>query len=127
MHKAYLKEKNGTKKDSMFENFKSIRSNLSTVIKQAKTNYYEKLFTENQSNIKQTWKEIKKIVNLNKKTSFTPELIRKGDQTITNKQEIANEFNTYFTSIGNSIDQKIPNVDSNFQDYLQNVQTDEKF
>ena len=122
IHKLYLKEKNDAAKKEIFDKFKRIRNTLSSLIKQAKTNYYENLFEENKSNIKQTWKEIKKIVNLNKKKNVSPESVRQGHHFIHDKVEIANEFNSFFTSIGNKIDEKIPQTEKNFKDYLGNRQ-----
>ena len=120
LHNLYLKEHDATKKAELFSKFKRIRNILSSLIKQAKSDYYKELFEENKSNIKQTWKEIKKIVNLNKKNKVFPESIKKGHHIIHDKKDIANEFNTYFTSIGNNIDDKIPHSEKNFKDYLTN-------
>ena len=77
LHKLYLKEKDEATKTELFSKFKRIRNTLSIVIKQAKSNYYKELFEANQSNIKQTWKEIKKIVNLNKKKFNIPRVNKK--------------------------------------------------
>ena len=123
LHKKYLKDKNDSTKAELFSKFKQIRNTLNTVIKQAKSDYYTELFEENKSNIKQTWKEIKKIVNINKKNTVFPDSIKKGHHFIHDKKEIANEFNSFFTSIGNNIDNKIPIVEKNFKDYLTNQQT----
>ena len=123
LHKKYLKDKNESTKAELFSKFKQIRNTLSILIKQAKSDYYKELFEENKSNIKQTWKEIKKIVNLNKKNTVFPESIKKGHHFIHDKKEIASEFNSFFTSIGNTIDNKIPLVEKNVKDYLTNQQT----
>ena len=122
VHKSYLKENDDLTKAELYRKFKQIRNMISTLIKQAKTDYYKELFEENKSNIKQTWKEIKKIVNLNKKNTVMPESIKKGHHFIHDEKEIANEFNSFFTSIGNTIDSKIPHVETNFKDYLTNKQ-----
>ena len=119
MHKLYLKDKNDSTKAELFCTFKQIRNTLRTVIKQDKSGYHKDIFEENKSNIKQTWKEIKKIVNLNKNQSPLPESIKKDHHFIHDKKEIANEFNSFFTSIGNTIDNKIPLVEKNFKDYLK--------
>ena len=124
VHKMYLKEKNDTNKKEIFKKFKQKRNVLSSLIKQVKSEYYENLFEENKSNIKQTWKEIKKIVNLNKKINISPESIKKGDSFIHGEKEIANEFNSFFTSIGNNINNKIPQTEKGFKDYMGNPQTE---
>ena len=57
---------------------------------------------------KSLWKTVKKIV-LNK-TSSVPTSIRNKDDTYSlysgNSKEMANEFNNYFTSIGNDLGSK---------------------
>ena len=96
MHKNYLKAKSAgrtAEQNVFFIKFKKKRNLLSTLIKQAKSKYYDKLFSENKKDIKQTWIEIKKIVNLSKKTHFQPNSLRKEEALSTSKYEIADEFN----------------------------------
>ena len=51
---------------------------LTIIIRKSKANYYTTIFNQNKSDIKQTWKEIKKIVNINKKSNAFPATIKDG-------------------------------------------------
>ena len=59
---------------------------LTILTRKSKETYYTALFNENKSDIKQTWKEIKKIVNINKKCNDSPATIRDGGTTVTDKK-----------------------------------------
>jgi hypothetical protein len=54
---------------------------------------------ECENNHKEMWKAVNKLSNKSSKTTVIPE-IHQGDQVITNKSEIANALNTYFSEVG---------------------------
>ena len=76
------------------------------LLKTSKKSYYASYFLENKSNIKETWKCIKSIKNLNKKAAFQLTKIKIPRGYIDDRAEIANEFNKFFSTIGNKIDEK---------------------
>ena len=54
--------------------------------------------------------------------------ILRNDTTITNKNDIAESFNNYLTSVALSISWKIPHTDSDFRDFLHDYKfTDTSF
>ena len=58
--------------------------------------------------MKNLWKGIKDILNINKKeTSHISQLLHNG-RNINNK-DMANSFNEFFTEIGPTLDKQIPN------------------
>lgn len=107
--------------------YQTLRTNLSNynkvlrnLIRSAKKSYYESCFTKFRQDIKKTWNTIKSILNRNpNKKEFPCKFLINGTY-VTDKQDIANQFNEYFTHIG-------PNMSSNiilpqnqsFEDYLQ--------
>ena len=56
----------------------------------------------------------------NRKSSH-PTHIRVFAKDVTNKNEIANEFNNYFTSIGPEMSNIIPQVNRSYRSYLDKV------
>ena len=73
-----------------------MRNKVLTLIKQAKTNYYESAVKENDTS-GEIWRYIK---DLNpKQTTYTPEVIKTSDQVLENPENIANEFNNYFVNL----------------------------
>ena len=83
---------------------------LKRTIRLAKRNYY--LFKKYSNNIKQTWTEINIMLNKAKNKVKIPDYFKLDGKKIYDKQETANNFNSFFTNIcpglGNNI-KKVPN------------------
>ena len=62
-------------------------------------NYNNHYFRTNWDNIKNTWKGIKSILNINNNQLNIPITLVSNDITCTEPIEIANIFNNFFTSI----------------------------
>ena len=79
--------------------------------------YYENCFKDNKNNLKKTWDTINKILG---RTSInTPiDKIKNNDLLITNKFDMAEEFNDFFANIGNNLASTIPTCHSKFTDFL---------
>ena len=82
------------------ETLKNYNCILPRNINATKKNYYESKFNRYVSNIKQTWTTIKELLNkCNNKKVFPSYFIINGDK-IDNKEDIANNFNSFFQNIG---------------------------
>ena len=67
---------------------------------------------------KRTWQVIKEITGKQKAKSNLLRREIKVDKTIIqNSQEIAKEFNNFFTSVGPTFAGKIPDTEKSFQDF----------
>ena len=65
-----------------------------------KQNYYCYLIEENKNNIKKTWDILTKVIGKqNNKMSF-PQSFQLDQQTVSDKNQIADSFNSYFANIG---------------------------
>ena len=84
------------KKIEINEYVKSVKND----IRIAKRNYYFHVFNIHKNNIKQTWNTISVTLNKHRKNRDIPEKIVYNDKTLTNEQEIANGFNSFFASVG---------------------------
>ena len=73
-------------------------------------NYYNHYFETNLDNIKNTWKGIKYILNINNNLSYTPKILVSNDTASTEPIEIANIFNNFFTSIALLKLEKVLNI-----------------
>jgi potassium voltage-gated channel Eag-related subfamily H protein 8 len=100
------------------EKYKIYCKILNKIIRQAKRCYYIATLTENKNNIKQCWGILNSAINRNRRKTGLPDLLIVNNQKITDKQKIASEFNTYFSSIANQVCEKIPPSKSNYKDYL---------
>ena len=84
--------------ETLEKNLKNYNCILQRNINAAKKNYYESKFRY-VSNIKQTWTTINELLNkCNNKKEFPSYFIINGDK-IDNKEDIANNFNSFFQKI----------------------------
>ena len=118
LYKKCIKEKNVTKRESLFTNFKSYRNWVTKIIRISKTAHYQNFFAQNKTNLRETWKGIRSLVSckVNRHTSPTSLLI--NDTLDNNPLNIANCFNTFFGSIARKTKDKIRPINKSFSDYL---------
>ena len=84
--------------------------------------YYAEKFHELNNNIKLTWRLINEVLGNNPNKSISTKF-NINDKCITDQQEIANHFNSFFASIGTKISQQIKNHDQiDHRQYLINRQ-----
>ena len=72
-----------------------------------KGDHFNKYLQDNKLNIYETWQRIREIINISKRESNNINCIPTGRNTITNSSDIANEFNTNFTSVSRQIEEKL--------------------
>ena len=72
-----------------------------------KSDYYTKKIEDNKDNLRNTWKVLKKVINRKGKCNLVNKIIVNNTE-ITNKQEISDEMNKYFASIGSNLAKGIP-------------------
>ena len=123
----YCKEKDELKRQLIYNKFKIMRNNLTTVKRNSKIEHYKNYFALNSKKSAAIWKGIRSLVKI-KQTSQRDILIldNKGS-LITDPKLIAEHFNKYFVNVGPTIDNKIPLSKRNFTDYLQNFTINHSF
>lgn len=100
-------------------NLKTYNKILKRLIKEAKQTYYETKFNHYKSDIKKTWVTIKDIINKTKNKHTITNFFRVENRNITDKVEISNQFNRFFTEIGPQLASNIPMVtNKTFETYL---------
>ena len=74
---------------------------------------------KHKSDSKRTWQVMKEITGKQKaKSNLLPREIKVNKNIIQKPQEIAKEFNKFFTSVGPTLAGEIPNTEKSFQDFL---------
>ncbi len=103
------------------DNLKQLNSNIKKSIRVAKKNYYDNIFNKLKSDMKGTWKKIKEILNKSKNKNNFPSFFRdESNNIITDKFEIANKFNTFFSSVGEKLAKSIKTFNNkSFKNYLK--------
>ncbi len=75
---------------------------LKKSIRLAKRNYYQTTFSKCKDDIRDTWKIINEILSRTKRKKSFPLFFKDGDNIVTNKELIANKFNSFFTKHRNN-------------------------
>ena len=99
--------------------YKMFRNKLTSLMRNSEKCYFEEQFNKNKSNLKKSWTLIKKIINKQKCCQNHEFLI--DNITISDKREIANRFNDYFTNIGPTLSRNIPSNSADPMQYLENL------
>ena len=95
--------------------YKRYRNKIVDLLKITKEAFYKKFFQENRKNSWALWSGINVII-YSKKSSKTipPSSISVEGKTISDPQNIAENFNNFFTSIGKNIQKKSSQLRNNF-------------
>ena len=101
---------------STFKTFNIIYNNCR---KKAKKNHYNEMFDACKRDLKLTWKLVREVSCTRKgQARQLPEYFRYQGNTIRSPQEIANNFNQFFTEIGPQLADKIPKSKKHLKDFL---------
>ena len=82
--------------------YKKARNQVNTCIKNAKRKYFRDNLDANKKDPKKTWKLINELQNRLKKSTTIPG-IKINNKTMTSETDIAEEFNTFFTNVGDKL------------------------
>ena len=115
----FINRKDPILKDECHANYKKYKNLLFSLVKKSKQAYYDRYFTRNWNNIKNTWKGIKSLISLKTiASSIQTVLSLDNGDTITNPYDIANTFNNYFAYIAETTKKSIQYSHKHFSDYL---------
>ena len=117
-----IKEKNKLQKKyakwplSYGETFRSLRNRLKLTIRKAKADHYKMKLDQSAGDTKKTWQILNDVLHRNNKQKADKVLI--DEKEINDPNVITNEFNKYFTNIGENLSRLTPNVDGDFKEFL---------
>ena len=101
-------------------NYKSYKSQLNKLLRQAERAHYKSLLNENKNNLRNMWNILKEVIN-KKKSCIKPSKMRIGSSETTDKHTIANGFNNFFVNIGNNLAKKIPKTRMDPVSYIKDT------
>ena len=90
-------------------------------------NYYNHYLKTNWDNIKNTWKGVKSILNINNNPSNIPKILVSNDTASTEPIQIANIFSNFFISIAAKAKESIKYSQKHFSNFLKNRSDDSFF
>ena len=94
-------ERDKAKRNKNFTCFKELRNKVFNMVKQSKSEFYIKAINDSKGNSKMLWQNMKELTGKAKKKS--PKVLIIKDQIFTEAEDIANELNSYFTSVAKNI------------------------
>ena len=97
--------------------YNTYRNILTSLIHSAKKLYFDNKFEQCKNDTKKTWNLINSVLKPGRKKSSIRKLLV-NNKLITNPLDIADAFNSHFSSIGNKLKSALPSTNSNFRDYL---------
>ena len=98
--RLFKKKKNNPSNLATKRAYNLFRNRITREIKKAKKEFYKKYFQDNINNMKNLWKGIKDILNINKKETYHISQLLHNGRNISNTKDMANSFNEFFTEIG---------------------------
>ena len=108
LYKEAIKEKDSKKKIQKHETYRQYRKKNVHLLKVSNQTHYKKYFEHNRKNCKALWDGIHQIIySKKKKDNISPSSLLVNGQTNTDKLNIAENFNNFFTSIGKKLQNKI--------------------
>ena len=111
LHYKLTKEIITNKRIKLTTKYKTYQRVLKQIINIYKNKYWKDKFEEAKSDSKTTWKLINQLINKPIRTPKFPESFNPNSNT-SNNNNIANEFNMYFSNIGKTLASKLHNLNT---------------
>jgi hypothetical protein len=103
MYKQFLK----TKCPTLLQKYKTYKNKLTNILRTTEKAYYTEKIGAFKNDIKNTWKILKSIIKKDNANSSYPNEFIDNNNIKTDKIDIANGFNKFFTSIGPDLAKQI--------------------
>ena len=117
--KCIAKEKDPTIISNLRIEYKKLRNEVTMDKRVSKKSYYSTYFERNKLKSSEIWKGIRSLVNIKASKVSSVKLLNESHNIISDSREISTIFNNYFSTIGPSIESKIPSVPGSFRDYFE--------
>ena len=103
-------------------NYKRFRNKTVNLIRKSEENYHRTLILDNNNNNRKLWKCFGKILNKKKVKHNRITSLVVDSTTTTNQKQIVEEFNSFFSNIGQKLAKNIENSSLDFKTYMGNPQ-----
>ena len=120
-HKLYSKMKQKPTQQNI-HNYKTYNASLNKLKRSQKAKYFCEEIEKHKSNVKETWSVLNKAMGLTRKKENFPSYVTIGNKNVTDKAEIADEFNHFFINICEDLTKNLPQTSKSFKSYINPVQ-----
>ena len=102
--------------------YNRFRNFVTNEIRLARKDYYYRLFESKKMDIRKTWSSINKLLGKNKsdKNCTIREILLESGESTSDASVMAEEFNSYFSSVGRNIAESLPQTNISHSQYLNN-------
>ena len=105
----YLKKvASRSKTEEDWVRFKQQRNFVINLKNRLKKQYFQNLIDENSDNSKKLWKTLNSLIPNDKRCNIIPHFLTDNGKEISNKKEIAETFNKFFSTIGSKLASAFP-------------------
>lgn len=98
----------------ILNSYKNYRNNLTKLIRKTKYQYYKTKIQSCNNDLKKTWKIVKEATNDITGNCDIKKIVDENDRTLTDPALIADEFNNYFSKVGQRLASKIKKSRPNY-------------
>ena len=106
--RLYKKQLHTSKESPKHLHYIKYRNLYNTLKRTAKKRYYSEQLNQYKTDIKKTWRILNELCNKNNNKTTSCDSFHINNQEVTEPMAISNEFNRYFTNIGNQLADSIP-------------------
>ncbi len=92
--------------------YKKYKNKLTNIMRTCKKEYYSKILENNKNNIKSIWNILNSVLRDTPRLVNYPQYFSGTENNINKMEDVVNEFNRYFASIGPTLARKIPVSDT---------------
>ena len=124
LYKQFIKSKNNQTREIKQAAFRKYRNKITDLLQISRQTHYQKYFSDNTKNTKALWQGIHEII-YSKKAGETnnPSSLLINQKFATNQQDMTENFNNFFTSIGKNLQETIPPTREDYAQYLKTPST----
>ena len=98
LYTDFFKENNSTLRFEKHLLYKTKRNLVTSQLRKAKKEYFNAFFEENQNNVQETWKGIRNLINVSKKSTTNINKLIENGKEITNFIEMADTMNKFYVN-----------------------------
>ena len=106
--------------------YKNYKNKLTNTIRFSKHRYYSDMFLSLQGDMKKMWMNINNLLG-RKKSNSMPNNMYFENKKFTSKQDIANQFNSYFINVGSNLAKSISKSSFSFKQFMSCQDTESFF
>ena len=127
LFKNFRNDSDGNVKTKLYNDYKKLRNELTTLKRNNKLDYYKQYFEKNKKKTAALWKGIRSLVTIKSSNKTDIPILDSKGELITDQLKIVNCFNDFFVNIGSTVENKIPHSNISYSHYLKHVCINKSF